>query len=285
MTAGSVVKAFRRERAPHNADGVFRSFPNGLAELIDALMKAVPRESVRLGSTVTRIEEGDGFILHVHGQPPIHARAVILAIPAFAAADLLRQNDPELSAACGSIRYLSTATVVFAFPRDAVAHDLQGTGFVVPRAEGINITAGAWISSKWPRRAPEGQALLRAFLGGARDPDILSRTDAELSKIALDDLTKILDIRGLPIMTRVYRWDRSSPQQEVGHADLMNRIDERLAAHRGLFISGQDSAASAFLTALPMHVRPRGRRRRSFVRDAYPPQRRSDAAFLIKYSS
>jgi oxygen-dependent protoporphyrinogen oxidase len=237
IKAGSVVKAFRRERSPHNADGVFRSFPNGLAELIDGLMKAVPKESVRLGSTVTRIEEGDGFTVHVDGKAPIHARAVILAIPAFAAAELLRQNDTELAAACGSIRYLSTATVVFAFPRDAIAHDLKGTGFVVPRAEGLNITAGAWISSKWPQRAPEGQALLRAFLGGARDPDVLSRSDDELTRIALDDLTKILGIRGLPIMTRVYRWDRSSPQQEVGHADVMSRIDERLAAHRGLFIS------------------------------------------------
>lgn len=237
IRAGSVVKAFRRERSPHNADGVFRSFPHGLEELIDALMKAVPKDSVRLGSNVTGIEEGDGFTVHVEGKAPIHARAVILAIPAFAAADLLRANDPELSAACGSIRYLSTATVVFAFPRDAVAHPLKGTGFVVPRAEGLNITAGAWISSKWPQRAPEGQALLRAFLGGARDPDVLSRTDAELTRIALDDLTKILGIRGLPIMTRVYRWDRSSPQQEVGHADVMRRIDERLAAHRGLFIS------------------------------------------------
>ncbi len=127
--------------------------------------------------------------------------------------------------------------MVFAFPRNAVAHDLKGTGFVVPRAEGISITAGAWVSSKWPQRAPEGQALLRAFLGGARDPDLLSRTDAELSRTALDDLTKILGIRGLPIMTRVYRWDRSSPQQEVGHADLMRRIDARLATHRGLFVS------------------------------------------------
>ena len=72
--------------------------------------------------------------------------------------------------------------MVFAFPRDAVHHDLQGTGFVVPRAEGISITAGAWISSKWPQRAPEGQALLRAFLGGARDPDVLSKTDAELTQ-------------------------------------------------------------------------------------------------------
>ncbi len=236
-TSGSVIKAFRRNRGPLNTDGAFRSFPNGLGELVDGLMRAVPKESVRLGSNVTSVEQGDGFIVHVEGQPPIHARAVILAIPAFAAAELLRLLDADLAASCGSIRYLSTATVVFAFPRDAVHHDLQGTGFVVPRAEGISITAAAWISSKWPQRAPEGQALLRAFLGGARDPNVLSKSDTELTNAALGDLTKILSIRGLPTVTRVYRWNRSSPQQEVGHGDLMKRIDARIARHPGLFVS------------------------------------------------
>jgi oxygen-dependent protoporphyrinogen oxidase len=255
--AGSVIRAFRREPRPLSSEGVFRSFPNGLAELIDGLIKAVPRESVRCGSNVTGIDEGDGFTIHVAGKPSIRVRAVILAIPAFAAAELLRPLDVDLSAACGSIRYLSTATVVFAFPRDAVRHNLKGTGFVVPRAEGISITAGAWISSKWPQRAPEGQVLLRAFLGGARDPNVLSKTDTELTSAALGDLTTILGIRGLPSMTRVYRWNRSSPQQEVGHGELMRRIDARLAAHSGLFVSAAgfrgvgipDSIADARSTA------------------------------------
>ena len=256
--AGSVIRAFRRDRGPRNADGVFRSFPNGLSELIDALMKAVPKESVRLDANVTRLANADGFVIHVADRLPVRARAVIVAIPAFAAAELLTPIDAELSASCASIRYLSTATVVFAFPRPAVGHDLQGTGFVVPRAEGLNITAGAWISSKWAHRAPEGQALLRAFLGGARDPEVLSKTDSELAAAALEDLTKILNIRGAPIMTRVYRWNRSSPQQEVGHGVLMGRIDARLATRPGLYISAAgfrgvgipDSIADARQTAV-----------------------------------
>ena len=77
---------------------------------------------------------------------------------------------------------------MFAFPREAVRHPLNGTGFVVPSTEGINITAAAWISSKWPHRAPDGQTLIRAFLGGARDPNVLSKTDQELIDIALADL-------------------------------------------------------------------------------------------------
>jgi oxygen-dependent protoporphyrinogen oxidase len=127
--------------------------------------------------------------------------------------------------------------VAFAFPRDAVHHRLLGTGFVVPRSEGLNITAGAWISSKWPHRAPDGHALLRAFLGGARDPEVLAKSDRELEEIALRELSGVLGIRGAPEFSRVYRWNRASPQLEVGHLELMARIDAHLADHPGLFVS------------------------------------------------
>ncbi len=201
-------------------------------------MHVVPKESVRLRSTVTGIEPlGAGIAVHLEGAAPIRTRAVMLACPAFVTADLLHAADGELSGLCGSIKYLSSATVVFAFPRDAVRDRLLGTGFVVPRTEGLNITAGAWISSKWPHRAPEGHALLRAFLGGARDPDVLSKTDGELTEIALREMSAVLGIRGGPEFSRVYRWSRSSPQLEVGHLELMMKIDAQLPRHPGLFVS------------------------------------------------
>src|SRR5260221_2180995 len=234
----SLIRSFRNSHAPRNADGAFRSFPGGLGEIVDGLMHVVPKESVRLRSTVTGIEPlGAGIAVHLEGAAPIQTRAVMLACPAFVTADLLHAADGELSGLCGSIKYLSSATVVFAFPRDAVRDRLLGTGFVVPRTEGLNITAGAWISSKWPHRAPEGHALLRAFLGGARDPDVLSMTDGALTEIALREMSAVLGIRGGPEFSRVYRWSRSSPQLEVGHLELMMKIDAQLPRHPGLFVS------------------------------------------------
>jgi oxygen-dependent protoporphyrinogen oxidase len=235
--AGSVVRAFRRDPPQTDADGPFRSFPNGLGELIERLVQVLPAQSVRVRSRAVRIDRPDVYTIHLHEGTAIRARAVVLAIPAFAIAEVVRGLDDGLSTACGTIRYLSTATVVFAFPRDAIGHDLQGTGFVVPRVEGMNITAGAWISSKWPHRAPAGHALIRAFLGGARDPRVLAKSDQELINIAIDDLTRVLDIRGVPTFARVYRWHRASPQQEVGHAELIGRIEKGLERHPGLFAS------------------------------------------------
>lgn len=237
--AGSVIRAFRRNRSRETSDGAFRSLRGGVGELTDALVRSLPEHSLCLGASVARIETGGAFRVHLRDAAPLEAKALLLCCPAYCVPELVK-DDPlsdDLARLCARIRYLSTATVVFAYARGAVSHPLLGTGFVVPKVEGISITAGAWVSSKWPHRAPEGQVLLRAFLGGARDPDLLNHTDAGLAAAARRDLTSILGIRGEPLFTRVYRWHRASPQQEVGHLELMNDIDRELAGRPGLFIS------------------------------------------------
>ena len=234
----SVIRSLRKVRAPRNSDGVFRSFPHGIAEIVDALSRVVPKECLQLNTPVTRLEvHANGVKVHVADGPPLDTRAVILACPAFVASELLRPVDNELADLCGSIPYLSSATVVFAFPREQMPHPLLGTGFVVPKSEGFNITAAAWITSKWPQRAPDSHVMLRAFLGGARDPDVLTKTDRELTEIALRELSQIMGFRGGPTFSRVYRWPHSTPQLEVGHLDLMAAIEMRLADHPGVFVS------------------------------------------------
>src|SRR4029079_13987770 len=105
---------------------------------------------------------------------------VILAVPAYVAATLLRRFDTAAASLCEAIRYASTATVAFGYRRDQVAHPMRGSGFVVPRVERRALLAGTWVTSKWPGRAPEGHVLLRGFLCGGRDPHRLERSDAEL---------------------------------------------------------------------------------------------------------
>jgi oxygen-dependent protoporphyrinogen oxidase len=120
-----------------------------------------------------------------------------------------------------------------------VRHSLLGTGFVVPRVERqLTIMAASWVSSKWPNRAPRGQVVLRAFVGGARDPRALDREDDELVRQSERDLGAILGIDGRQSWARVYRWERANAQHEVGHLDRLRAIDERLARWPGLFVTG-----------------------------------------------
>ncbi|HEX3701873.1 MAG TPA: protoporphyrinogen oxidase [Vicinamibacterales bacterium] len=237
---GSLLRAFRQRAAPASADGAFRSLPGGLSELVGALVASLPAGVVRLGSGVSRVSgSGSGpFHVETDGHETFHARAVIVATPAYATASMLRDYDAEIARLCGEIPYASAGTVVIAFRREDVGHPLNGSGFVVPQVEANGILAASWLSSKWPGRAPEGRVLLRAFVGGARDPDALEHSDAQLVTRAMDALTPLLDIRAQPTFSRVYRFTRANAQHEVGHLARIAALDRALARHPGLFLTG-----------------------------------------------
>ena len=98
--------------------------------------------------------------------------------------------------------------------------------------------AATWVSSKWAGRAPEGHVLLRAYLGGAHDPQAVNQDDDSLLDTAVRELSAILSITGSPELARVYRWPNAGAQHEVGHLARMASLDKRLAALPGLYVTG-----------------------------------------------
>jgi oxygen-dependent protoporphyrinogen oxidase len=226
-------------------EGPFRSLPGGLSELVRALVGALPRSSICLNTPAERVlldpaapPDGSRFRVETGSREALRAQAVVLATPAFVTAKLTRHSNADLAALCDEVPYASTATIALAFPRTAVGHPLNGSGFVVPRAEPTGILAASWLSSKWPHRAPAERVLLRAFAGGARDPKGLERTDDELVALTMHALGPLLDIRGEPLLTRVYRWERANAQHEIGHLARLERIERTLAGQAGLFVTG-----------------------------------------------
>ena len=234
--SGSVLRAFRALRATPSPQGAFVSLPGGTGELVEALVATMPGV-VRAEARVTEIRRAGSWIVETSiGR--IDARAVILAVPAYVAGVLLRAFDTALATFCDAVPYASTATVAFGYRREQVSHPMQGTGFVVPRVERSALLAGTWVTSKWPGRAPDGHVLLRGFLGGGRDPQRLDDTDQELIETARAELGELLGIRGEPIITRLFRWTRQSPQYEVGHLQRVAAIDDHLASLPGVFLTG-----------------------------------------------
>jgi oxygen-dependent protoporphyrinogen oxidase len=239
---GSLLLAFRRSGhgAKPSPDGAFKSLPGGLSEMVGALVQALPAGTIRLNAAARSLS-GEGPLRIDSADEAIRAlapKAVVLATPAYVTAGLLRERDAEIARRCDEVPYASTGTIVMAFPRASIAHPLTGSGYVVPRVERTPILAVSWLSSKWPGRAPDGQVLLRAFVGGARDPEALNRSDAELEHVALDAITPMLGVSGPPTLTRIYRWERANAQHEVGHLARMAAIDRALTRHPGLFLTG-----------------------------------------------
>jgi protoporphyrinogen/coproporphyrinogen III oxidase len=265
--SGSVLRAFRRLRPTASPHGAFVSLLGGIGELVDALVGALPPGTVATAMPVIRLSR-DGEYRLATPSGTWRARAVILAVPAYAMAAITASLDPGLSAACSALPYASTATAVFGYRRAQVAHPMQGSGFVVPRVEGRALLAGTWVTSKWAGRAPAGGVLLRGFLGGGRDPHRLDRSDAELLDDARTEFETLLGIAGDPEVTRLFRFSRQSPQYEVGHLDRVAAIDRLAAGHRGLLLTGSgvraigipDNIADARAAAVRAAEIVRGRR-------------------------
>lgn len=237
---GSLLRAFRSQpRHAPSKDGAFKSLPGGLGEIIVALERALPADSIRKNTVVTSVSRADeGYRVQTASGETFMAAAVISATPAFVAARTLRDVAPRVAETCSAIPYASAATVAMAFNREAIAHPLNGSGWVVPRREATGIMAGTWLSSKWPDRAPEGKVLLRAFFGGARDPKALEKSDGELVQTALNAMRPLIGISGDPLFTRIFRWENANAQHEVGHLDRVAAIERDLAPHHGLFVTG-----------------------------------------------
>ena len=227
-----------------SADGkpppVFLTLRGGLGTLVDALVSRIePYATLLVGRRVARLEPlPKGYRLTLDDRAHWHADAVVLTTPAYVTAELLEALSPEAAELLAEIPYASTVVVTLAFHRQDVGHPLDGTGFVVPRAEGRALTACTWSSSKWPARAPEGFVLLRAFLGRFGQPDVLGLKDPELVGLALDELRDLVALQGKPVLARVHRWARAMPQYLVGHLERLTRIEGALSGHPKIVLTG-----------------------------------------------
>ena len=235
--AGSVIRSFRALRITPSSQGAFVSLPGGIGELVDSVSRALAPGTVALASRATELGRAGEYLIET-AAGPVHATSVILSVPAYAAAKLLRGFDTTLAGLCEAIPYASTATVAFGYAAGQVPHPMRGSGYVVPRIERTPLLAATWVTSKWPGRAPEGHVLVRAFLGGGRDPSRLERSDEELIATARAELAETMAITGEPLFSRLFRWTRQSPQYEVGHLARVASIARRVASIPGLFLAG-----------------------------------------------
>jgi oxygen-dependent protoporphyrinogen oxidase len=225
---------------------MFITLKQGMEGMITALKNALPLDCCSLGQEVVTIEQiaetsskNPGYRLSIEGRKkPLEADAVVLATPAFGTARLLQGTDDTIAQELNTIPYCSTATINLAYDRAQVDHPLDGYGFVVPRLEKRKIMAATFSSCKFPGRASQGKALLRCFVGGVKNEEMVSWGDTELLAAVRGDIKEILGITGTSILTRIYRWERSMPQYTLGHEERLTRIDQGLSKLPGLFLTG-----------------------------------------------
>ncbi|MGE5215862.1 MAG: protoporphyrinogen oxidase, partial [Chloroflexota bacterium] len=161
-----------------------------------------------------------------------------LATPAFRAAEILSPIANDAANELRQIRYASTATVSLAYRLDDFPRKPNSFGFVVPAIERRKIMACTFSSLKYPGRAPVDHILLRAFVGGALQPQLFDDSDQQMEKNVRDELASLLGVTAPPLFSRVWRHPDSMPQYHVGHQARIQRIENSLKQFSTLALAG-----------------------------------------------
>jgi oxygen-dependent protoporphyrinogen oxidase len=246
---GSLAKAtFARRRehkdqAERNSAGAryekFRGFPDGMQQLIETLASAIGPDRIKKESPVTDLQ--------LDSQSPIRWRIryddqtesfddVVLATPAAVSARLIGGvHGPTVSAACqsasaglSSIESASTAIVVLGVRKSQINRLPQQFGFVVPQIERRQILAVSFASHKYPIRCPADHTIIRVFVGGATQPELLQRSDDQLIEMVRGELAELIGLQGRETLSRVVRWNDAMPQYHVGHPRRVQEIQDAL---------------------------------------------------------
>ncbi|HEX6973244.1 MAG TPA: protoporphyrinogen oxidase [Vicinamibacterales bacterium] len=243
-------KRRKKEDAMGAPAGHLTSFVDGMAELIQALAGSLGT-AVRTSSPVIELQRGRRTEALRPGHPtgytvmtpqgPIEADAVVLTGPSSEAASLVRPFDSTLATLLAGIATAPLAVLCLGFDEAALVRDrgeLNGFGFLVPRREQIRLLGALWETAIYPNRAPEGKALMRVMIGGARDPGAVDLDDETLLSTVRSELKQTMGLRIAPEFVRIVRHRRGIPQYLVGHVARLQRIDALLQAHPGLVLAG-----------------------------------------------
>ena len=245
LAARRMVEEMRKKYPPKPGQKprtFFTSFVNGMQQLTDRMAEAAGRERMKTGVAVVSFQNIglNRWRLYLSDGTDVEGNAVIVATESWAAEPLIRPHDQKIADALANIPASSSATISFAFLEEEVGFDLNAFGVLCPLVEGRSLMAATYSSTKWPGRAPKGKVLLRGFVGGPHNQEIMNRSDEELVQMVLSEFRDILGLnrKAKPLFHRLYRWPLGMPQYTLGHLDRVALIENRCTQIPGLAFAG-----------------------------------------------
>ena len=161
--------------------------------------------------------------------------AVVLCVPARAAANLIKGFSGPLATRLEEISYPPLAEVFLGFRGDQIGNSLDGFGFLVPGKEKRQILGTIWSSSLFAGRAPAGHVALTTFVGGSRQPELVAREDSDLIRLVTDELRSIIGVKGDPVFSRITKWKEAIPQYRLGYGNVLASLDEFEMQNPGMY--------------------------------------------------
>jgi oxygen-dependent protoporphyrinogen oxidase len=239
LIKGAILGARERKRSAEKAKNMAPSFSfrEGMQAMTDALARAVG--DVQCSVRVTSVAKGDGdFVVSGERQGQAltwRAPAVVVAVPAYAAAALVKSLDARAAQALGEIPYAPVTVLASAYRREDVTHPLDGFGFLAPARERPAVLGSLFSSTMFEGRAPADTVLLTTFIGGLRSPAMAAAPEAELAVAVQKEMERLIGARAEPLWTEVTRWERAIPQYTLGHLQRIAAVEATERAVPGLY--------------------------------------------------
>ena len=218
--------------------GALTSFYEGMGMMV-ASLKSSLKERLRAGSKVVSVErKNKGYAVHLSNGMVVEAEIVVIASPAYSAAEILKNLDRSLSSVLSEIQYPSVSVVCFGYRKERIVNKLDGFGFLIPHKERRKILGVLWDSSIFPGRAPDGYVLLRSMVGGARASGLDMQDDGRLMDLMAEELSHIMEIKTQPDFVKIYKHEKAIPQYNIGHDRKLKTIDDMLIKYENLYLTG-----------------------------------------------
>lgn len=231
------LAAWRRATADQDRP-VFVTVRGGLRRLVERLAGQLgPR--VRTASPVRAVSaRPGGLALHLDDRTE-EVDAVVLAVPAAVAAQLLVDGWPRAARELAGIRTASVAVVALAYDRSDAVRLPAGSGVLVPRGQGRLVKAVTLSTNKWPHLAERRRVVLRASVGRIDDDRVRDLADDELRARVDGEVGVALSLTAPAREHAVVRWPDALPQYAIGHHAKLDRIRHLLAqGPAGLHLGG-----------------------------------------------
>ena len=235
---GSVTRGVMKARKGSEPGKRLFSFHEGIGMLPRRLARRLAGK-VYTGAAVTAVRrEAAGFRVCIHGQGSLQARAVIIAVQPHVAAGLLAAHDLEAAAVAADIDAPPMSVVFLAYRREQIAHPLDSLGFLSVPGSGGMISGAQFPSAMFAGRAPLGYVSLCAYVGGAANREAARTRQDELMSCVHEELAGLLQIRGIPYLSRCRQWVHALPQYELGHGAKVQILQSLGDRYPGLFVTG-----------------------------------------------
>lgn len=224
-------------RGPRGLAGSF-SARGGLGALANAIARSLGDGVLRCGVFVRRVaRDGAGWRV-VLSHEEITARALVIAVDAPAASQLLWPLDVEAGQIAAGVAYAPIASVALDLDPHAVRGAVSGFGFLVPRDVGLDLLGALFMSQLFAGRAPPGRELVTALIGGTRWPEVVGAADDEITRRVLSGLDRALGLTSTPRVLAIARWSHAVPQPSAGHVARIAALRARFAADATLALAG-----------------------------------------------